>query len=148
MLKWDFCLFWMFEWSALWWIDLICFRLPAGSFRLQLICEISNLLSLEWERLRRLDLRLRLLVTLLPDDEDDDEEDEDERRRCFFFFLLRLSSSLSECRPILAVQTALKFLMTRQRDWGLIVAPNIWKNALLHVHDNWRHYNIRTIQSF
>lgn len=64
----------------------------------------SNLLSLERERLRRLDLRPRLLVTLLPDEEDEDEEEEeDERRRCFLFLLLRLSSSLSEeYRPILA----------------------------------------------
>lgn len=62
-----------------------------------------NLLSLEWEWLRRLDLRLRLLFTLLLDDEDEDEEDEDERRCCFLFLLLRLSSSLSEeYRPILA----------------------------------------------
>lgn len=68
--------------------------------------ELPHLLSLERDRLRRLDLRLRLLLTLLPEDEDEEEEEEDEedeRRRCFLFLLLHLSSSLSdERRPMLA----------------------------------------------
>lgn len=62
---------------------------------------MSYLLSLE--RLLRLDLLLRLLLTRLPEEEEE-EEDEDERRRCFLFLLLRLSSSLSEeRRPMLLI---------------------------------------------
>lgn len=75
-----------------------------------------NLLSLERERLwRRLDLRLRLLLTLLPEEEDEEEEEEEERRRCFFLLLLRLSSSLSDERlPMLAVSQLAK----HTQEWG------------------------------
>lgn len=76
-----------------------CLRVQCGS--LNPIYLLSR--SLERERLRRLDLRLRLLATRLPDDEDDEEEEEDERRRCFLFLRLRPPSSLSDVpRPMLS----------------------------------------------